>query len=473
MDDNDGNTVAETEFAGDRQVMAEVMGQRLDGFEPLNMMNVDMTADSQMMQARWILQWARATALLTNGAGALQWSSESPLLAAPTLHLVKLVKESTDELLDRRREEVHTSCGVPIDKQLALGLAICDALGREVLACEARNIGKAAAGLLPAAKKKDELLKGNAAAKRTRARKAAAAADKLENLDATIAGIDAERDVQRAALWGTPVSLPIPTAPLVPTRERQPPPPKAMPPKVDELAAARAALTAAFAAHAHAQRDDRDAQRALARLQPPKFAGKQEIHVAEMSDADCSAAERKARQTEGALRLAELDVKSAEQSLDLEFELAEMNKKAVAERAARQRAREAEREACVAERQAAEAVSAQAKERSRMLAARVASLRFQFCCLRWRAVAKKACAWAAIDELEAEMVRDATRVRLLADAEKMWGSCAREKENAPPKVFSLVGKSAAEVGAMASQVSQVTTSVEERAALNKLARAEL
>ena len=150
-----------------------------------------------------------------------------------------------------------------------------------------------------------------------------------------------------------------------------------------------------------------------------------------------------------------------------------MNKKAEAERAARQRAREAEREACVAERQAAEAVSAQAKDRSRMLAARAASLRFQFCCLRWRAVAKKACAWAAIDELEAEMARDATRVRLLADAEKMWGSCAREKENAPPKVFSLVGKSAAEVGAMASQVSQVTTSVEERAALNKLACAEL
>ena len=49
----------------------------------------------------------------------------------------------------------------------------------------------------------------------------------------------------------------------------------------------------------------------------------------------------------------------------------------------------------------------------------------------------------------------------------VWGS--RAKENAtPPKVFSLVGKSAAEVGAMASQVSQVTTSVEERVALNKL-----
>ena len=48
------------------------------------------------------------------------------------------------------------------------------------------------------------------------------------------------------------------------------------------------------------------------------------------------------------------------------------------------------------------------------------------------------------------------------------------KENAPPpKVFSLVGKSAAEVGAMASQVSQVTTSVEERVALNKLQHAVL
>ena len=288
MDDDDGNTTVETEFAVDRQAMGEAMGQRLEGFGPLNMSNMDMTADSanKRQELDPSAVRARATSLLTSGASALHWSSEPPLAAIPTLYLVKLVKEATDELLDRHRIDVHESCGAQIDKQQALGFALGDALGRELLAGEARSVGKTAAGLLTATKNKDDALKGNAAAKRTRARKSTPA----DQLDATIAGIDAERDVQRAALWGTLVSLPIPTAPLVPTRERQPPPPKAMPPKVDELAAARAALTAAFAAHAHAQRDHRDAQRALARLKPPNSAGKQEIHVAEMSDADCSAA---------------------------------------------------------------------------------------------------------------------------------------------------------------------------------------
>ena len=63
-----------------------------------------------------------------------------------------------------------------------------------------------------------------------------------------------------------------------------------------------------------------------------------------------------------------------------------------------------------------------------------------------------------------------TRLRLEADAVKVWGG-PRDKENAPPpKVFNLVGKSAAEVNAMSSKVSQVTTSAEERVALNKLER---
>ena len=71
---------------------------------------------------------------------------------------------------------MNTSCGASLDKQSALGFAIGDALGRELLTSEARNIGKAAASLVTAAKKKDDTLKGNAAAKRTRARKAATVA---------------------------------------------------------------------------------------------------------------------------------------------------------------------------------------------------------------------------------------------------------------------------------------------------------
>ena len=71
---------------------------------------------------------------------------------------------------------MNTSCGASLDKQSALGFAIGNALGRELLTSEARSIGKAAASLVTAAKKKDDTLKGNAAAKRTRARKAATVA---------------------------------------------------------------------------------------------------------------------------------------------------------------------------------------------------------------------------------------------------------------------------------------------------------
>ena len=196
---------------------------------------------------------ARATTLLTQGGGALFWSSEPPLAAVPTLGLVKLIKEAVEELFEQHREAVHASCGEPIDKQCALGFAIGDALGQELLAAEALRIGKAAAALLVAAKKKDDTLKGNAAAKRTRARKAANAANQLDKLDATIAAIDSHRDEQRAALWGAPAKLPIPTAPLVQTRERPLPRPQPNP-VVDELAAARAALTAALEAQSNSSR---------------------------------------------------------------------------------------------------------------------------------------------------------------------------------------------------------------------------
>ena len=79
----------------------------------------------------------------------------------------------------------------------------------------------------------------------------------------------------------------------------------------------------------------------------------------------------------------------------------------------------------------------------------------------------------ALAEIEAAEARDATRLRLEADAAKVWSSSANNKENAAPppvspKVFRLVGKSAEEVRTMASQVSQITTGIEERVALNKL-----
>lgn len=52
-------------------------------------------------------------------------------------------------------------------------------------------------------------------------------------------------------------------------------------------------------------------------------------------------------------------------------------------------------------------------------------------------------------------------------AEKVWGSDWQMEYNAP-KVYSLVGKSAEEVRALAGDVSQVTTATEERVKLNRL-----
>ena len=53
-------------------------------------------------------------------------------------------------------------------------------------------------------------------------------------------------------------------------------------------------------------------------------------------------------------------------------------------------------------------------------------------------------------------------------AAKVWGASACKENAAPPKVFSLVKKSASEVASLASAVSQVTTDTEERVALNRM-----
>ena len=48
MDDDDGDTIIGTEVADDRQAMGEAMSRRLEGFEPLNMSNMDVEADSSL-----------------------------------------------------------------------------------------------------------------------------------------------------------------------------------------------------------------------------------------------------------------------------------------------------------------------------------------------------------------------------------------------------------------------------------------
>jgi hypothetical protein len=53
-------------------------------------------------------------------------------------------------------------------------------------------------------------------------------------------------------------------------------------------------------------------------------------------------------------------------------------------------------------------------------------------------------------------------------AAEVWEESAHKENAAPPRVFSLVGKSASEVASLVSSVSQVTTGTEERVALNRM-----
>ena len=83
-----------------------------------------------------------------------------------------------------------------------MGIVLGDSMGIELLPEEASRIGKAAATQLKSTKEHDKALAGNAAAKRTQARKQASKnAERAADLDARLAKIDAEHDAARSKLW--------------------------------------------------------------------------------------------------------------------------------------------------------------------------------------------------------------------------------------------------------------------------------
>ena len=88
-----------------------------------------------------------------------------------------------------------------------------------------------------------------------------------------------------------------------------------------------------------------------------------------------------------------------------------------------------------------------------------------------RAEARIAAIYAERDRVIEEGMRafdrEATRERLQRDAAHVWGEGGAAKENAPPKVFRLVGMSAESVRAVGDHVSADVTGVEERVALNR------
>ena len=81
MVDDAASAACETEFAGDRDAMAEEMSARLEGLAPLNISNMPMNDDApnQRQELDPALVRARATKLLTEGDGALVQPREGPL----------------------------------------------------------------------------------------------------------------------------------------------------------------------------------------------------------------------------------------------------------------------------------------------------------------------------------------------------------------------------------------------------------
>ena len=213
MADDAASTACATEFAGDRNAMAEVMAARLEGFALLNISNMDINeeAPNQHHELDPALVRARATRLLTEGDGALIQSCEGPLAPFASPMLIKFSSEAVHELLEQHREAVARGCGGLITKDLALGTLLGDTLGIEMLADEASKVGKAAATQLKSVKEHDKALLGNAAAKRSQARKSASkSAERAADLDAQLLKIDADREAARAELWRKRVSLPLP-----------------------------------------------------------------------------------------------------------------------------------------------------------------------------------------------------------------------------------------------------------------------
>ena len=428
---------------------------------------------------------SRATKMFTEGIGAPRRSGEHKIAKKPTLWLVKLAREVVAELFAHHRERVQESWGTMLDQEEALGFLICDALGCELLAEEARTIGKQAAAAIndkrSGAKVKDAALKSGAAAKRANARKAAVKhPDRREDLAEKLADIDAKRESARAALWGEEVKLPLPppdskVVVTQPVAAAEP-----MDPAAAAAAAADAELGAAVAADAAAaeakaaaeeklaaaERAARASSVALRALEIPgvgsavdlnHWLGKQEeAHLALDGNLPQGVLDVKAKKIWEALDPLDKTVDEAKaDGLAAGFDWIDARRARVAALARVQelaaQAAESERQQAAAERERLQALMAQKeaeiaeRERAELEAER-----------------RLAETQARIRELEAGQ-----RVAVHAHAAHIWGA-GWQQQQAAPKIIKLTGKSADEVAAMAGQVSQVETSrsTAERRALN-------
>ena len=172
---NDDSSVACTERAGDRHLSIEEIDVLTDPTEGGNLLD-ELVASAGVVDPSELVPAMlnqRAAIMFTEGDGAPRASGKDPLVKDITLKLLKLARQAVLELFERHCQAVQANWGTAIDMEEALGYLICDTLRVEVLAAEARAIGKRANHHLKSAKTDDEKLKKNASARRSKVNKAA------------------------------------------------------------------------------------------------------------------------------------------------------------------------------------------------------------------------------------------------------------------------------------------------------------
>ena len=423
----------------------------------------------------------RAHAQFLDGLGVPKRSGKPAALENPTdltLLVVKVAKTTVHDMHVASSTEVKESWGEMLDEMEALAYLVGDHIGRMLVAEEARPIGRELERQLKAAKGEVEKLRGNAAARRSKARKAAEKDEaKAAGLDERLAGIDEELAASRAAVYARKVkAVPWPAmqSVIADVVERKP---RAA---VDQLARLRADAERAEAAAARADADAVAARRRVERANGPL------VKLQALRAADASACETDEEAWQQLLQnRALLDEEYEQRSVKVEELQSAWRTAELAASNARDSATAAREEV------AAEAAVRACREAQ---ATRASELRGQWEAERAQLVAQKA-AWAEEDAaelaaLEAERVamrarhaaeraeilsRESlhwespaeTRARLHMGAKHVWGSAESSATVAAPKVFKLTGMSVEEIRGRASEVSQMITGTEERVALNR------
>ena len=184
----------------------------------------------------------RAADMFTTGECVVQASGKPPVGAA-TNSLMYFASQAIHTLFEQRRTDVQRGCG-SLNKEVALGFLVADALGRRLLSDEqAREVGKRAGKQVATLKARIERIKERARGKRSAARKAAKKDASLEaRLVVRVAEIDTEAATAHSELLEQPYNVGLPDEDVEMKESSCDASPEAM------LAKAKAALIVAEAA---------------------------------------------------------------------------------------------------------------------------------------------------------------------------------------------------------------------------------